>query len=121
MESKSSYVVGGEVLVGLAGLPLEYAYEDCLRYCGVSDLNTSSQEEPDEFINPGVWIAQESLNFLWYINKIQSTLNGSIKNVSNQGKQELQAMPLSTQKTALNWPHIKQANLHQFKDGGMGP
>lgn len=54
MESKSRYVVGGEVLVGLAGLPLEYAYEDCLRYCGVSDLNTSSQEEPDEFINPGV-------------------------------------------------------------------
>lgn len=32
MESKSSFVMGGEVLVGLAGLPLEYAYEDCLRY-----------------------------------------------------------------------------------------
>lgn len=31
------------------------------------------------------------------------------------------AMPLSTQKTALNWPHIEQASLHQFKDGGMGP
>lgn len=53
MESNSSYVVGGEVLVGLAGLPLEYAYEDCLRY-RVSALNTSSQEVPDEFINPGI-------------------------------------------------------------------
>lgn len=45
--------MGGEVLVGLPSLPLEYAYEDCLRY-SVSALNTSSQEEPDEFIHPGV-------------------------------------------------------------------
>lgn len=95
---------------------------DTERLCVAPALDTSSQEEPDEFIHPGAWIAQESLNFLWYINKIQSKLTGSIKNVSNQGKQsDPQAMPLSTQKTALNWPHIKQESLYKFTDGGMGP
>lgn len=63
---------------------------DTEKLCVIPALNTSSEEEPDEFIHPGAWIAQESLNFLWYINKIQSKLNGGIKNVSNEGKQRPQ-------------------------------